>query len=92
MKAFESEDPMELVGVRLSQRLDDKALEEMAVAIVEEYVAMGWTRDQIVRLFSNPHFGLAHRVLEAKGAAYVQELAGIADTIRGQLSVPGEPR
>ncbi|MBI3091164.1 MAG: hypothetical protein HYY96_10890 [Candidatus Tectomicrobia bacterium] len=68
-KAFDPEDPMELVGVELpgcdpAQMLDD---------IVQEYLLMGWGAAQILELFRSPHFTATHRILQLMGEPYVTE-------------------
>lgn len=86
MKAFELEDPFSLVGVGLQADPDDEALAEMAWAIVEEYARMGWSGDQIRRLFRSPFFQLAHRIAQVKGEAFVERLAREADRIRSEAA------
>jgi hypothetical protein len=84
MKEFDLEDPFTLVGVGLAEDPDDEALTEMAWAVVEEYVRLGWTGDQIVRLFHNRFFQLAHQVLRVKGEAFVRELGEAVDRMRAE--------
>ena len=85
-KAFEPEDPMELVGVSFEQEPDQEALDEMACSIVEEYLRMGWTGENILRLFHNPAFKLTHDILEKRGEAYVQRLVASVDQARGEIA------
>ena len=85
MKAFDLEDPFTLVGVCLDEDPDDQALTDMAWAVVEEYVRLGWTGDQIVRLFHNRFFQVAHQVLRVKGEAFVRELGEAADRMRSEV-------
>ena len=84
MKTFEPEDPFTLVGVGLDEDPDEQALSDMAWAVVEEYVRMGWTGDQIRRLFHSPFFQMAHQILHVKGEPFIQELAEAADRMRSQ--------
>ena len=90
MKEFEAEDPLELVGVGLEAPPDDAALNEMACAIVEEYMRMGWTGENIMRLFRNPAFHMTHNILRQKGEEYVQGLVGSVDKMRSELQRSGD--
>ena len=85
-KTFESEDPMELVGVSFEQEPDEEALDEMACSIVEEYMRMGWTGENILRLFHNPAFKLTHNILQQRGESYVRGLVDSVDRVRGELA------
>ena len=82
MKSFELEDPYALVGVGLDEDPGAEALADMAWAVVEEYVRLGCTGDQIVRIFHNPFFQLAHQVLRVKGEAFVRDLGDAVDRMR----------
>ncbi len=85
-KVFEPEDPMELVGVSFEQEPDEEALDEMACSIVEEYMRMGWTGENILRLFRNPAFKLTHNILQQRGETYVRGLVDSVDELRGELA------
>ena len=85
MKALEPEDPFSLVGVGLDEDPDGEALAEMAWAVVEEYVRLGWTGDQILRLFHSPFFQMAHQILRVKGEAFIRELAATADRAHSEV-------
>ena len=85
MKTFDPEDPFTPVGVGLGEDPDDEAFAEMAWAVVEEYVRMGWTGDQIRRLFHSPFFQMAHQILRVKGEPFIEELADKADQMRNQV-------
>ena len=84
MKSFEPEDPLTLVGVGLDSDPDDDALTDIAWSVVEEYVRLGCTGEQIVRLFHSPFFQLAHQILRVKGEEFVSELGAAADRIRAE--------
>ncbi len=86
MKVFESEDPMELVGVSFARRPGNEALDEMACSIVEEYMRMGWTGENILRLFRNPAFKLTHNILQQRGESYVRRLVDSVDEARDDLA------
>ncbi len=89
-KEFEPEDPLELVGVGLEKPPDDAALDEMACSIVEEYMRMGWTGENIMRLFRNPAFHMTHNILRLKGEDYVQGLVAHVDEVRRELQRSGD--
>ena len=69
---------------------DDAALNEMGCSIVEEYMRMGWTGENILRLFRNPAFHMTHNILRLKGEAYVQGLAASVDQMRSELQRSGD--
>lgn len=85
-KAFEPEDPMELVGVKFEQEPDEAVHHDMACSIVEEYMRMGWTGENIMRLFRNPAFKLSNDILQQRGEAYVQGLVDSVDEMRAELA------
>ena len=69
---FDSEDPMELVGMILPGEAGQ--LERMAECIIEEYVRMGWDERRLQTLFVHPMFLATHRIYRQKGPEYVQDL------------------
>ncbi|MBI4234023.1 MAG: hypothetical protein HY686_06240 [Chloroflexi bacterium] len=69
MKPYEQDDPMELVGVALPEGDPDQFLE----SIVQEYLMLGWSPEQIMQLFHRPFFVATHALLEQKGEAYIQD-------------------
>jgi hypothetical protein len=85
MKAFDPEDPFTPIGVGLDEDPDEQAFSDMAWAVVEEYVRLGWTGDQIVRLFHSDFFQMAHQILRVKGEAFVRELGEAADRMRADV-------
>lgn len=85
MKEPQPDDPLELVGVALDVAPDDAALEEMACCFVEEYARMGWSGDQILRMFRSSAFRGPHRILEAKGEEFVRSLTVAVDQLRAQF-------
>ena len=52
-KEFEPEDPMELVGITVPDCDSDQVLD----GIVQEYLFMGWSAQQILLLFWSPYYG-----------------------------------
>ncbi len=62
-------DPNILVGVRLPANED--ALVEMAYTFAEEFAALGYDQDRILRMFRNPRFGGPHTAYRALGEGVV---------------------
>jgi hypothetical protein len=58
-------DPNMLVGVILPA--DAEAMREMAYVFAEEFVRMGYTREQLLWLFKNSFYGGAHGAYRALG-------------------------
>ncbi len=74
-----TDDPMELVGVRLPVP-DDQAMRDMAECFVEEFVRLGRTADELMSMFRNPFYEGVHQAYRALGEAHIGEL--IAKYIR----------
>ncbi len=70
MKAFEPQDPMELVGIALPQ----EDVDFMAECLVEEYLFLGWNDKKLMSLFNRPFFQATHRIYHDKGEEYVRLL------------------
>ena len=68
-KDFDPEDPNELVGVNVGGGDANQALD----GIVQEYLFLGWTAQQILMLFRSPYYGATHRIFLQMGAAHVKE-------------------
>lgn len=69
---FEEDDPMELVGVALP----DGDPEELASSIVEEFIRMGLSDQELLGLFRDPFYAGPHAIWKSQGDAYVRELIG----------------
>ena len=67
---FEEDDPMELVGVALP----DGDPDEMACSIVEEFIRMGLSDQELLHLFHDPFYAGPHAIWRKRGEAYVQTL------------------
>ncbi len=67
-KEPESDDPMELV---MSYLPGDP--EVMARCVIEEYVLMGLTEEELLNLFRQPIYQL-HRLYQERGEAWVRSL------------------
>ena len=76
MKAFEPEDPMELIGMAIPQEDPDY----MAECMIEEYIFLGWNEKQLMSLFTKPFFQATHRIYQDKGEEHVKALIhGVRD-------------
>ena len=69
MKALQWDDPHELVGVGLAEGDSDFMVE----CLVEEYLLLGWSDDQLMSLFTRPCFGMTHRIYLDRGQQYVAD-------------------
>ena len=67
---FEADDPMELVGVALP----DGDPEELAGAIVEEFIRMGLSNEELLALFRDPFYAGPHAIWRSRGDEYVRGL------------------
>jgi hypothetical protein len=74
-KEFEADDPYEFVAVRFAMAPGVDAEEVMARCFIEEYALLGVPRDRIMHLFRSQFFSGTHAILEARGEAFVQEVA-----------------
>ncbi|MCC6888040.1 MAG: hypothetical protein IT536_05835 [Hyphomicrobiales bacterium] len=70
MKTLEPSDPHELVGVRFPDGDPDL----MAECLIEEYLLLGWSDQQLMSLFTRPCFVMTHRIYRDRGDRYVAEL------------------
>jgi hypothetical protein len=66
----EDDDPMELVGVALP----DGDPDELAHSIVEEFIRMGLSDQELLRLFHEPFYAGPHAIWRSRGDGYVREL------------------
>ena len=73
MREARAQDPMELVGVHLPVP-DDQAMRAMAECFVEEFVRLGHTADELMRMFQNPFYAGVHQAYQALGEAHIGEL------------------
>ena len=68
----EPDDPHLLVGVRLPG--DEATTHEMAAAFADEFAQMGFNRERLLRLFSNPFYTGAHAARELLGDAEITRI------------------
>src|SRR3990167_226536 len=66
---FDPEDPLEIVGTHAQGNLD-----EMGLAIVDEFILMGFGEKELLDIFNNPFYQLPYGVLESKGEAHVRAI------------------
>ena len=62
----DSEDPMELVGVRLPVE-GDTALREMAECFAEEFIRLGHSEEETLGLFRDPFYAGPHEAYRNLG-------------------------
>ncbi len=80
MKEPGSEDPMELVGVRLPVK-DDTAVKEMAECFIEEFIRMGHSVDEVFALFKNPFYAGPHEAYRNLGEDWISKMITNYDRI-----------
>lgn len=70
MKPLEPNDPHELVGIQLA----DGDPDFMAECLIEEYLLLGWSDQQLMSLFTRPCFAMTNRIYVDRGHQYVAKL------------------
>lgn len=78
---FEADDPMELVGVVLP----DGDQEELAGALVEEFIRMGMSDQELFGIFRDPFYVGPHAIWRCRGDEYVR---GLIDRGRERWGYP----
>lgn len=66
---FDFEDPLELRGMVLAS--DEDTTGVMAECFTEEFMRMGYSWDEILALFRNPHYLGPHLAWEKHGEPYI---------------------
>ena len=74
-KPVKSDDPYELVA----QPISGVDMTFMAECLVEEFAAIGWSKEAIEQMFYNPFYQAAHNFFRAYGKERVKEL--VADVV-----------
>ena len=69
-KPFEDDDPMELVGVAFPVG----EVGQMAEAIVEEFIKLGFDDEELLGLFRSPAYHIPHTIYRENGEEYVKAL------------------
>ncbi len=82
-KPFEDDDPMELVGVAFPEG----DVEEMAACLVEEFVRIRMSDEELLGLFKSPFYAATHRIYREMGEDAVRALI---TKVREQWA-PGSP-
>ena len=70
MKPLEVDDPHELVGVGFAGGDSDY----MAECLVEEYLLLGWSDNQLMSLFTRSCFVMTHHIYRERGHDYIAAL------------------
>jgi hypothetical protein len=95
-------DPHLLVGVSLPG--EEASTREMAEAFADEFAQMGFDRDRLLRLFSNPFYAGAHaarqllgdaeitRIVEESLRAYGGRACAVRDADDDEPEAPGARR
>ncbi len=69
-KECDPDDPMEFNGVALP----GNSMEAMAGCFVEEFIMMGYTDEQLLKMFRDPFYVAVNMVYKEKGEAFVTAL------------------
>jgi hypothetical protein len=80
-KAFEADDPLELVPVSFPMEEDEAADRDTARCLVEEFALQGWSSQRISELFRSPHYLATWSIFRRRGPAFVDGI--IADVLGG---------
>ena len=72
-KPYSADDPFEGRNVVFEHR-DETELMEMAFALAEECVRLGWSEDKILRVFRSPFYQRPHLVWRQKGETVVKTI------------------
>lgn len=72
-KEFESEDPMEIIGVELPHQSKEQ-LHDMALCFAEEFIRDGWDQEKIFQMFKTPFYQGPHLVWKQKGDDFVKSV------------------
>ncbi len=70
MKEFEDDDPMELAAVAIP----DGDPEEQARSIMEEFLSMGMSKENVIGLFRDPFYQGTHRLYRKLGEERIARL------------------
>ena len=73
MREADSQDPMELVGVRLPVA-DQSSLESMADCFAEEFIRLGHSEKEVLALFEDPFYAGPHQAYCSLGEARIREM------------------
>jgi len=82
-KAFEPDDPMELVGIILPA--DAEAVRDMAYVFAEEFARLGFDQGRIMGLFQHPFYAGAHQAYRALGAEGIRAIVAECTQVWGRV-------
>ena len=68
-KEFDPEDPLEMIETSA-----EGDLEELEKTVVEEFISMGYSRDEIRAIFQDPFYQVPHGILLERGPIHVTML------------------
>jgi hypothetical protein len=74
MKALESNDPFELVGITHPREIDLDTDRETARCLIEEYALTGFAAGEIIELFASPAYVMPNAIFQRRGPSFVREL------------------
>lgn len=72
-KEYEEDDPVEMIGVQLSNQSEEQ-LRDMALCFAEEFVREGWDEEQLLKMFQNPLYQGPHLAWKQKGDDFVKSV------------------
>ena len=72
-KQFEPDDPLEMIGVELSNQ-SEAELRDMALCFAEEFAREGWSRERLLKMFHNPFYQGPYLVWKQKGDEFVRSV------------------
>jgi hypothetical protein len=70
MKDFEDDDPMELQGILIP----GGDLEAQAAIVIDEFLSIGATKEDLLAMFTNPSYGGAFHLYRQLGAEKIRGL------------------
>ena len=74
-KSAEPDDPMGLVGVTMPP-VDEQVFADMAESLADEYLRMGYSKDQVLEMFRNPFYRMTHAIWQTWGEQKTKTLVG----------------
>jgi hypothetical protein len=81
-KAFERDDPMELVGHTYPVRSQEGHDRAAARTFIEEYALMGWPAARIRGLFDSAEYTACFDIKRRRGGAFVDDLIATVFGVR----------
>lgn len=73
-KAFETDDPLELIGISYPTEGTEESDRQTARALIEDFALTGWSAKEIRGLFHSPAYAATFGIARRNGAALVDEL------------------